>query len=413
MCAQVLLPANGADTAGLAERLDRLERMLSASGQAATAPAPGTAAPRASVPATSPSGTRASGMPAPGTSAPGTSAPATESSSPRTASSRPAGTSAPRFAQQPAQQPTPPVGPGPQVQAASTPALAPATADEPSTASPATPSPGAGTGEVPADTQALRARWPDVLAAVQSHGKRVAWIQLSNASVESFAEGVLTLAFAQAGMAKGFETGGYDKDLSQVLSDMFGVTPVIRTSVGMAGSVDSGPGPTTYLPQKPAERSTAPRPADDEPDAARPGPTARAADPSGGGTGRPQQQPSARGVSARPDSSRADSSRAASGRNVSAGTVSSSTVSSSTVSSSTVSSSAGSSRAASSRAASARAASSSAASARNISAGTVSTPSDDDNEPAPGDRPAPDVLTGTDLIERELGGRIIQELDSP
>src|SRR5580704_15165313 len=45
MCAQVLLPDIGADTAALAERLDRLERRLSASGQAATAPAPGTAVP--------------------------------------------------------------------------------------------------------------------------------------------------------------------------------------------------------------------------------------------------------------------------------------------------------------------------------------------------------------------------------
>jgi DNA polymerase III subunit gamma/tau len=270
------------------------------------------------------------------------------------------------------------------------PALAPATAAVPASASPATPSPGAGTGEVPADTQALRARWPDVLAAVQSRGKRVAWIQLSNASVESFAEGVLTLAFAQAGMAKGFVTGGYDKDLSQVLSDMFGVTPVIRPSVGIAGSVDSGPGPT-YLPPKPAERSAAPRPADDEPgspgDLARPAPMARAADPADGGPGRPQQQASARGGSARPESSRPESSRTASGR--------------------AVSSSAGSSRAASARAVSSSAVSSSAMSAR-----AVSTPSDD-NEPAPGDRPAPDVLTGTDLIERELGGRIIQELDSP
>ena len=35
MCAQVLLPAAGADTAGLAERLDRLERTLTASGRAA------------------------------------------------------------------------------------------------------------------------------------------------------------------------------------------------------------------------------------------------------------------------------------------------------------------------------------------------------------------------------------------
>ena len=82
-------------------------------------------------------------------------------------------------------------------------------------------------------------------------------MQLSHASVESFADGVLTLAFAQAGIAKGFVTGGYDKDLSQVLSDLFGVTPTIRTSVGTGGSADPGPGPA-YSP-RPAERPAAPR----------------------------------------------------------------------------------------------------------------------------------------------------------
>ena len=35
------------------------------------------------------------------------------------------------------------------------------------------------------------------------------------------------------------------------------------------------------------------------------------------------------------------------------------------------------------------------------------------DQPEPGDLPAPDVLSGTDLIERELGGRVIQELDGP
>jgi hypothetical protein len=33
------------------------------------------------------------------------------------------------------------------------------------------------------------------------------------------------------------------------------------------------------------------------------------------------------------------------------------------------------------------------------------------SDPEPSDLPAPDILTGTDLIERELGGRIIQDLD--
>ena len=213
-----------------------------------------------------------------------------------------------------------------------------------------------------------------MLAAVQSHGKRVAWMQLSHASVESFADGVLTLAFAQAGIAKGFVTGGYDKDLSQVLSDLFGVTPTIRTSVGTGDSAVPGPGPA-YSP-RPAERPAASSPADDEPgspsDASRPGPTARAAEPGRGGD-RPSAAAGERarhlgpaGVVARCVGARSRRPRAAL----------------------------------------------SARSAGPASASPVSARADD-NEPAPGDRPAPDVLTGTDLIERELGGRIIQELDGP
>ncbi len=197
-------------------------------------------------------------------------------------------------------------------------------------------------GDVPADTHALRARWPDVLAAVQGR-KRVAWMQLSNASVESFADGVLTLTFAQAGVAKGFVTGGYDKDLGQVLSEMFGMTPTIRTSVG---DPQPGPGPSYSSPSPAVQRPAASQRAGDEPDRTadvdRAGPSDRPADPGRrGGTSRAPEA-SVRGSTGRPVPRRAD-----------------------------------------------------------------------DNEPAPGDLPAPDVLTGTNLIERELGGRVIQELDGP
>ena len=36
-----------------------------------------------------------------------------------------------------------------------------------------------------------------------------------------------------------------------------------------------------------------------------------------------------------------------------------------------------------------------------------------DAEAEPGDQAAPDALTGTDLIERELGGRVIEEIEKP
>jgi len=163
----------------------------------------------------------------------------------------------------------------------------------------------------PLTTQTLRTRWPDVLATVEGR-RKVAWMQLSNASVDSLADGVLTLSFVQPGTAKGFLSGGYDKVLADVLAEMFGVTPAITTTVG-AASPD-------------LQAGTAPR---------NPPPTAPRAAEAGS---MPEQKP--RSVTRR----RAPA--AASG-----------------------------------------------------------------DEPASDDLPVPEALTGTDLIERELGGRIIQELD--
>jgi DNA polymerase III subunit gamma/tau len=368
MCAQVLLPAAGADMAGLTERLDQLERRLSGGGasaadsaasfEAAGSPALSGSARGAAAP------DRSASARAPGGSARGAAAPD------RSASARATGGSTGGATPAAASSGAAPSLAGPRP--------GPGLADRRTSAQQAPAAPAPRSGDIPADTHALRARWPDVLAAVQGR-KRVAWMQLSNASVESFADGVLTLAFAQAGVAKGFLTGGYDKDLGQVLADMFGVTPTINTSVGTAvdsHSPDGGPGPASAPQRPPAERATAPRPADSDPGqpqgAGRAAPPDRPADPGrGGGAGR-SPQASARSGSARPVSASSVSARPVSASSASAGSASADT-----------------------------------ASARRAAARIA------DNEPAPGDPPAPDVLTGTDLIERELGGRVIQELDGP
>ena len=73
-------------------------------------------------------------------------------------------------------------------------------------------------------------------------------MQLSHATVDSFADGVLTLTFAQAGIEKGFLTGGYDKDLSQVLSALYGITPHIRTVVAANGDSVQRPNSDTNTP---------------------------------------------------------------------------------------------------------------------------------------------------------------------
>jgi len=189
------------------------------------------------------------------------------------------------------------------------------------------PAPGAAPPAGAMDAAALRARWPEVLAAVQ-HERRVAWIQLSNATVESFADGVLTLAFAQAGMAKGFLTGGYDKDLGNALTALFGITPRIATTLGPGGpppSGGTGPGPKGPRPSSPAPAGAR--------ESAGPAPAGR--DSTGRGPGGP-----------------------------------------------------------------------SAASAGSAAAAMPAPPEDTD----PGDEPAPEGLTGMGLIERELGGRIIEEI---
>jgi DNA polymerase-3 subunit gamma/tau len=278
MCAQVLLPAVEADAAGLADRVDRLERTLAAG------PAPG-ARPAAAGPAAA-------------------AAPPERRPAPATR----------QAAAAPAARP-----------AASQPAARAAEQTAPRPAAPEPPRPAAAPAARPADTEALRARWPEVLEAVLGK-RRVAWMQLSNATVESFADGALTLAFAQAGVAKGFMTGGYDKDLSQVLDALFGLTPVIRTAV-----VDAG----------------------------HPAPAAPAG-PGGGPAGSPSRQPVADPASPDQPSARARAEQSARDR-----------------------------------------------SQRPEPAAAAAAEAD----PEPSDPPAPDVLTGSDLIERELGGRVIQELD--
>jgi DNA polymerase III subunit gamma/tau len=285
MCAQVLLPAASAGDGALADRLDRLERRLagqpgggpSASAGPGARPVAGGTAGADSAPATAPQASRRPVRPEP-------------------------------ESRQPA--PRPPAENG---HAASVP---------PPAAAPPSASPGA------VDTAALRARWPEVLAAVQRE-RRVAWMQLSNASVESFADGVLTLAFAQAGVARGFLTGGYDKDLTKALSALFGITPRIATTLGGPGgprSADAGPGPSD--PRPPASPATGP---------SSPGNPERA---------QPRQPSGGNGGSRRPDAASA----------------------------------------------------------------APPSPLRPDEDTDPGDQAAPEALTGMDLIARELGGRVIEEI---
>jgi DNA polymerase-3 subunit gamma/tau len=208
ICAQVLLPAPAAGEAALLARIERLERQV------------GSGAPKA-----------------PGNDAarPASAAPAVRPAPPPTPEARPAPT-------EPAARPAPP---------------APGARPE-NTADQTTPANGAGADAgPPADTAAarpagnrtpdadlVRERWPEILDAVR-HRSKVAWAQLSNATVDALQDGVLTLRFAQVGTAAGFSARRSD-DLGQVLEQVLGISPKIKAVSAAAheGRAGTGPGGT-------------------------------------------------------------------------------------------------------------------------------------------------------------------------
>jgi DNA polymerase-3 subunit gamma/tau len=90
----------------------------------------------------------------------------------------------------------------------------------------------------PTGADSLRANWDTILAAVKQE-RRVAWMLLSNASVLSLEDNVLTLRFPREGDVKGFSVSGHDAVLKRVLSERFGLNVTIR---GMVGGDAAPPG---------------------------------------------------------------------------------------------------------------------------------------------------------------------------
>jgi DNA polymerase III subunit gamma/tau len=192
MSAQVLLPAAGDRESDLRVRLERMERRLESAGPLAPAAARPAAAER---------------VPAP---------------------PEPAPPSATRSPEAPAARETPAPSPAP--------APAPEPASQSAPAPAAAPSRMSGSGS--ADVGQLRERWPDVLEAVRRE-RKVAWILLTSATVESLVGGILTVEFAREGDAKGFANSGHDRLLGDVLQQMFGISPQIRATARPPGG---GPG---------------------------------------------------------------------------------------------------------------------------------------------------------------------------
>src|ERR1019366_7091791 len=382
MCAQVLLPAPGSGERGMLARLGRLERHLesgaplpsaghplsdqeAAAQQAAAAPVAGLVP--AEVPV-KPAEVTVRHAP-PDDVARRADVPSASADRPRP----------PEHAEAPRGPAARPAGDGKRVAAADT-----------------GPAGGASSANgAPADAGVLRDRWTAVLDAVKNQ-RRVAWILLSGARVEALADGVLTLRFDREGEAKGFSASGYDRDLVQVLQAMFGITPQVRTIFGAGsgqagsgqagagqgpagsgyGAAGSGEGPAgsgqgLELGHDPAgfgagHASSAQGAAGSRqgPAGSEQGPAGSEQAPRAGGPGHSQAAGAGAGPAQRDHSPRADVRAVARDAAVPA--------------------------------------------AGTSAAGRGRSPRPDDVETADSD-----ALTGTDLIERELGGRMIQELGEP
>jgi DNA polymerase-3 subunit gamma/tau len=268
MCAQVLLPGASTGEKALAARLERLERRLDGLGSEGAPPGPATGGAR---PAASPAERRGAAPAATGTVTAGPApevAPVREAPRARGASAAPAA----------------PDAPAPDAAARDAGPVREAGARE------------AGAREAPArtataarpgviDTDTLRQRWPDVLEAVKSE-RRVAWILLNAASVDSLEGGVLTVAFAREGEAKGFATSGHDQVLTGVLATMLGLNVRVR-AMAHGGSGPRG--------------APRPAPADPAPGAGgRAGSRSGATDRPGGSGGRPGAPGGAGAAAGRP-----------------------------------------------------------------------------------------------------------------
>jgi DNA polymerase III subunit gamma/tau len=210
-CAQVLLPAASTDEKSLLARLERLER---------GAPPPVPSAP-----------TRQASRPEPAQPGPSTREP--EQRKPdqrRPDQTRPDQAGRPR-------QPEHGERPRPAEQAERP---RPAEQRAPESAA-SRQAPGAASG-----ADALRQNWDSILEAVKQE-RRVAWMLLSNASVLSLEDGVLTLRFPREGDVKGFSVSGHDAILKQVLSERFGMNVQVKGMTGPApaagGARAGGPAP--------------------------------------------------------------------------------------------------------------------------------------------------------------------------
>jgi DNA polymerase III subunit gamma/tau len=289
MCAQVLLPAAATDERSVLARLERLE-----SGALSPSSSPERTGVTPQPPAPLQSADPASAAPPQRRAAPEAARPAEAAPAKPAPPARPA-----RAPDGPARPPAEQASP---VAAAASPGPAVAPPASPPSAVPSAPR-GAATAET------LRQGWDGVLESLKAR-RRVAWMLLSNASVVSLDEGVLTLRFPRQGDVKGFQSSGYEDLLKQVLQARFGVNVVVRAVTG--GDPPGGerrrpgPGPVPSPPPVPsAPPAAAPSPPVQPPAAVHPAET-----PDGGVQPPPADEPARPAMAEPPPASAPPSDRA-------------------------------------------------------------------------------------------------------
>jgi DNA polymerase-3 subunit gamma/tau len=251
----------------------------------------------------------------------------------------------------------------------------------------------------PVDAETLRQRWPEILDAVRGKSK-VAWILLNTATVQELEAGVLTIAFPSEGNARGFASSGHDQVLTGALTALLGLNVRVRAVAAgpQAASSPAGGAQATgrAAPGQAARSRPAPGRAQDDPapgGSAAAGPAASgppSGDPPAAPQAAPQPEGRTRGSAAPPDDPAAQGPAAkgpATKRPATKGPVG---------------------RGPAAGAQPARAARSRPASSGPQAAASTEEEWPDDAGPA---GTGTEDLTGMELIRRQLGGRVIQEIE--
>ncbi len=283
ICARVLLPGADDSTEGLLARLDRIEKRISIEGgapsteqhvgrPAAAREAPPTRAAAPSAPAATPTPQDRSFM----TAEPRDLAPTPAPQQPEQRPAEPVKAPETQPAGQVAQGEAPPEQPTPaQPPAESAPADAPPAAE--------TPAPSGGLSLVD-----VRRLWPDLLESVKLK-RRFTWIMLSqNAQVAAVDDRTLTIALLNAGARDSFLRSGSDEILRQAAIDVIGqdwrVETIVDPSAQPGAEPDAAPRITKSAvsdgpvpPTAPAAPAAAPPDSTPPPDWATGGPEASAA----------------------------------------------------------------------------------------------------------------------------------------